>query len=172
MSLDLTRIQTVLDGDTDIIVRRDFSHPPARVWRALTEPALIRQWMAVDGFPMTRCEIDPRPGGRFHYEWAGSDGNDFHFSGPILAVDPPRHMTHVEHFNSDPAMAARITTDLAPQGSGTRMTMIMRYASADDRAAAIATGMTDGMDQVYGKLDALPLDGPALDSGTGQKGQP
>lgn len=157
MSLDLTQIQTVLDGDTDIIIRRDFSHPPAKVWRALTEPALIRQWMAVDGFPMTRCEIDPREGGSFHYEWAGPDGSSFFFSGPVVTVDAPHHMTHVEHFNGDPAMAARITTDLVANGDGTRMTMVMRYDSAEARAAAIATGMTDGMDQVYAKLDALPL---------------
>ncbi len=45
MTLDLTKLQVALDGETDIIVRRDFTHPPARVWRALTEPALIRQWM-------------------------------------------------------------------------------------------------------------------------------
>ena len=158
MSLDLTKLQTTLDGETDIICRRDFGHPPAKVWRALTEPALIRQWMAVDGHPMTRCDIDPRPGGSFHYEWAGPDGTSFFFSGPILAVDAPRHMTHIEHFNGDPAMAAHITTDLAPHGTGSRMTMVMRYANAAARASAVATGMTDGMDQVYAKLDALPLD--------------
>jgi uncharacterized protein YndB with AHSA1/START domain len=157
MSLDLTQIQTVLDGDTDIILRRDFSHPPSKVWRALTEPALIRQWMAVGNFPMTRCEIDPRAGGSFHYEWAGPDGNSFFFSGPVVTVDPPHHMTHVEYFNGDPGMAARITTDLVANGTGTRMTMVMRYDSAEARAAAIATGMTDGMEEVYGKLDALPL---------------
>lgn len=38
------------------------------------------------------------------------------------------------------------------------MTMVMRYANAEARASAVATGMTDGMDQVYAKLDALPLD--------------
>jgi uncharacterized protein YndB with AHSA1/START domain len=46
MNLDLTKLQLVLDGETDICIRRDFTHPPARVWRGLTEPALIRQWMA------------------------------------------------------------------------------------------------------------------------------
>lgn len=152
------QLQTVLDGDTDILLRRDFAHPPAKVWRALTEPALIRQWMAVEGHPMTRCEIDLRPGGTFHYEWDGPDGTSFFFSGPVLKVRAPHHMTHVEQFNGDPAMAAHITTDLAPQGTGTRMTMVMRYDSAEARAAAIATGMTDGMDQVYGKLDALKID--------------
>ena len=157
MSLDLTRLQTVLDGDTDILLRRDFAHPPAKVWRALTEPALIRQWMAVQDHPMTRCEFDPRPGGSFHFEWAGPDGNSFFFSGPVVAVDPPHHITHIEYFNGDTTSGARITTDLAPQGSGTRMTMVMRYESAEARAAAIATGMTDGMEEVYGKLDAMAI---------------
>ena len=157
MSLDLTQLQTVLDGDTDILLRRDFAHPPAKVWRALTEPALIRQWMAVQDHPMTRCEFDPRPGGSFHFEWAGPDGNSFFFSGPVVAVDPPHHITHIEYFNGDTTSGARITTDLAPQGSGTRMTMVMRYDSAEARAAAIATGMTDGMEEVYGKLDAMRI---------------
>jgi uncharacterized protein YndB with AHSA1/START domain len=156
MSLD--QLQTVLDGDTDIRLRRDFAHPPAKVWRALTEPHLIRQWMAVEGHPMTRCEFDPRPGGSFHFEWQGPDGTSFFFSGPVVEVREPHHITHIEHFNGDPAMAAHITTDLAPQGSGTRMTMVMRYDSAEARAAAIATGMTDGMDEVYARLDAMTID--------------
>jgi len=111
----------------------------------------------VAGPQMTRGDFDPRPGGRFHYEWPGPDGNSFFFSGPILKAEAPHHMTHVEHFNGDPDMAAHITTDLVAQGSGTRMTMLMRYDSAEARAAAIATGMTDGMDQVYAKLDELTL---------------
>ena len=80
MSLDMSKLQLVLDGETDIIIRRDFTHPPARVWRALTEPALIQQWLG----EMKRCEMDLRPGGAFHYEW-----EEFSFSGPILAVDAP-----------------------------------------------------------------------------------
>ncbi len=157
MALDLTKMQLVMEGETDIIIRRDFSHPPARVWRALTEPALLRQWMAVERFPMTRCEVDLRPGGSFHYEWANGEGHSFFFSGPFLTLDPPHRMVHVEHFNGDTAMAAEITTELAALGTGTRMTMRMHYADAEARAAAIATGMTDGMDEVYARLEALSL---------------
>jgi uncharacterized protein YndB with AHSA1/START domain len=146
MTQDLTKLQLVLDGDTDIIIRRDFAHPPARVWLALTEPALIPQWL--DG--MKRCEMDLRPGGSFRYEW-----DAFAFSGPILEVDAPHHMTHVEHFSGDASYSAKITTDLVAHGAGTRMTMVMRYADAGARAAAVASGMTDGMEEVYGKLEAL-----------------
>ncbi|MBZ0261607.1 MAG: SRPBCC domain-containing protein [Hyphomicrobiales bacterium] len=146
MPFDLTKLQLVLDGETDIIIRRDFTHPPARVWRALTEPALIQQWLG----GMKRCEMDPRPGGSFHYEW-----DEFFFSGPILAVDAPHHMTHVEHFSGDASCQVEITTDLAARGTGTRMAMVMRYANAEARAAAIANGFTDSLDEVYGRLDAL-----------------
>lgn len=146
INLDLTKLQLALDGETDITVWRDFTHPPARVWRALTEPALIQQWLG----GMKRCEMDLRPGGAFHFEW-----EEFFFSGPILAVDAPHHMTHVEYFNGDTASGPTITTDLVAQGTGTRMTMLMRYANAEARAAAIANGFTDNLDEVYGKLESL-----------------
>jgi uncharacterized protein YndB with AHSA1/START domain len=149
MTLDLTEVQLTLEGDTDIIVRRDFTHPPARVWRALTEPDLIRQWMGSRD-SMKRCEMDLRPGGSFHWEW-----EEFSFSGPILAVDAPHHMTHVEYFNGDTSSGPTITTDLAANGTGTRMTQVMRYASHEARAAAIANGFTDGLEDVYGRVETL-----------------
>lgn len=151
MALDLTELQVVMDGETDIIVRRDFTHPPARVWRALTEPALIRKWMASEN-DLKRCEMDLRPGGSFYYEW-----DSFFFSGPVLEVDAPHHMIHVEYFNGDTTSGATIITDLVARGMGTRMTQIMRYANAEARAAAIEMGMTDGLDDVYGKLEKLVI---------------
>jgi uncharacterized protein YndB with AHSA1/START domain len=153
MTLDLNQLQVVLDGETDIILRRDFSHPPARVWRALTEPQLIRKWMASDN-DLKRCDVDLRPGGSFFYEW-----ESFYFTGPILEVDAPHHMVHVEYFNGDTRSGATFITDLVARGSGTRMTQIMRYANADQRAAAIEIGMTDGLDDVYARLEALEIAG-------------
>lgn len=150
-TLNPPSLQVAQSGETDIIVRRDFAHSPARVWRALTEPALIAQWLGGPN-PMMHCEIDARPGGSFRYEWP-----EFTFSGPILTAEAPHRMTHEEQFSGDPAYRVHITTDLAPQGSGTRMTMVMRYPDAASRAAAIAMGMADGFDQVYDRLDALAL---------------
>ncbi|NJM81256.1 MAG: hypothetical protein HC844_01125 [Tabrizicola sp.] len=148
MNSDSNKLQVVQDGETDIIVRRFFSHPPARVWRALTDPMLIPQWLG----EMKRCEMDARPGGSFHYEW-----DEFAFSGPVLAVDAPHHMVHVEHFSGDAAYNAEITTDLVAHGTGTRMTVMMRYANAEARAAAIANGFTDSLEETYGKLEAVQV---------------
>jgi uncharacterized protein YndB with AHSA1/START domain len=146
MILTMSEVQVTLDGDADVVVRRDFSHPPARVWRALTEPALIQQWLG----EMKRCEVDLRPGGGFHYEW-----DDFYFWGQFLDVDAPYRMTHVENFSGDASYNVEIKTDLVAHGSGTRMAMVMRYPNPEARASAIASGFTDGLDKIYGQLDAL-----------------
>ena len=143
----MTDAQLALDGDTDVVIRRRFSHPPEKVWRALTEPALIRQWLSPDLFD---CRIDARPGGSFRYDWP-----EFSFSGPILEARAPHHMVHVEHFNGDTTQGPTVTTTLAADGSGTRMTVVMRYKDAAARATAIEQGFTDGIAEVYGQIEQV-----------------
>jgi uncharacterized protein YndB with AHSA1/START domain len=139
--------QLTLDGDTDVVIHRRFSHPPAKVWRALTEPHLIRQWLSPD---LIDCRMDARPGGSFHYAWP-----EFFFSGPILEADPATRMVHVEHFNGDTTKGPTVTTTLTPDGTGTSMTIVMRYPDAAARATAIEQGFTDGIADVYGRIEDL-----------------
>lgn len=148
--MTLDQAQLVLAGDTDVTLRRSFTHPPEKVWRALTEPALIRQWLAPD---LSRCEMDARPGGSFRYDWP-----EFFFSGPVLEADAPHHLVLVEHFNGDTTQGPTVTTTLAVEGTGTRMTVVMRYKDAAARATAIEQGFTDGIDQVYGRIQDLSFD--------------
>lgn len=143
----MTEAQLALDGETDVVIRRRFSHPPEKVWRALTEPALIRQWLSPD---LTGCEMDARPGGSFRYMWP-----EFFFSGPVLEARAPHRMVHVEHFNGDTAQGPIVTTTLAADGPGTRMTVVMRYRDASARTTAIEQGFTDGIAEVYGKIEDI-----------------
>lgn len=156
-SLSPGKIQVLQHGDTDIIVRRNFAHPPASVWRAITDPNLIPIWMeSLD--PMTSCQMDARPGGSFRYEWSGKE-RSFYFSGPIIDAEAPRRMELIEFFNGNTSLGTHVTTDLHADGSGTRMTIVMRWPSAEARAAAIESGMTYGFDQVYDRLDRLLTSG-------------
>jgi len=151
------QVQVAQQGDTDIVVRRSFTHPPAQVWRAMTDPAILPRWMATFD-AMTKCQIDARPGGSFRYDFAG-EGRAFYFSGPVLQADAPRHMEVVEYFNDDPASETHVKTDLAEEGTGTRMTVVMRWPNSAAREAAVASGRTHGLDEVYGKLDAVLTEG-------------
>ena len=87
---------------SDIRIVRDYPHPPAKVWRAVTDPALIPLWTATgaggrpEGFTPkvgTRFRLiaKPKPGWNgivncevievnepslLRYSWTGDDGGD------------------------------------------------------------------------------------------------
>jgi uncharacterized protein YndB with AHSA1/START domain len=142
--------ELVLDGQTDIIIRRSFGSAPDKVWHALTDADLIPHWMALRD-PMIACQIDLRSGGSFRYDWAA-----FAFWGSILAVDAPHHMTHIEYFSADATYCVTVTTDLLPDATGgTMMKMVKHYPTNVERAAAIENDMTDGLADVFAMLDVI-----------------
>lgn len=151
--ISINQLQIAQQGECEIVVRRSFAHPPERVWRAMTDPLLIPRWMeSLD--PMTDCQMDARSGGSFRYEWNGLE-RAFFFSGPVLRAEAPHHLAVIEYFNGDETSGTHVTTDLAPEATGTRMTIVMRWPNAEARAAAVESGMTDGYGEVYDKLEAL-----------------
>ena len=148
-----------------LVVTRDFAASPEAVWRAFTDPALIRRWMTgYPGWSMPVCEIDPRVGGSYRYEWReDATGKGFGFFGDFREVDAPRRLVHKETF--DPGTvggdmgSSIVSTDFTAVPQGTRMVMRIDYDSKATLQAALATGMTDGMEATYSSLDGVLSDG-------------
>lgn len=145
------------EGDRFVVVERRFAAPPADIYRAHVEPELIRQWLlGPDGWTMPVCEFDARPGGRIHYAWAQNDGNGFSLTGEILELDPPHRMVHVERMHlPDPTPDNRVETRFLPDGTGTLMVMRMSLPDAATREAMLSTGMEQGMEASYARMEAL-----------------
>ena len=96
-----------------VTVQRGFAHPPAKVWRALTESALVLKWMDMPGFPIVKADIDLRVGGGFRYEWAAPDGTVMAVNGEYLELNGPTRMVHTELFDEDwTGGKTTLTTDL------------------------------------------------------------
>jgi uncharacterized protein YndB with AHSA1/START domain len=52
-------------SDREVLVKRSFAAPVNLVWRAYTDPALMRRWLtAMPGWSMPVCEMDMRVGGK------------------------------------------------------------------------------------------------------------
>lgn len=149
-------LTVTLEGDTDILVTRNFKAPPDLVWRAHSDPAIIPKWLlGPDGWSMPVCLCDLRPGGSFRFEWSNG-AHGFYATGEYSEVTPHSRIVHVERmFLPDRTPDMQVITDFAPDGPGTRMVMRMRLPDAATRQAVIATGMTDGMETSYARLDAL-----------------
>lgn len=143
-------------GADRVLVTRRFAAAPAKVWRALTEPALIRRWMETPSSPMTACEVDLRPGGAIHYAWGAMV-----LAGAFREVEPPAEgrpgrIVHTELFEPDWTDGETVcTTTLAPDGQGTLLIMDILYSGTEGRDMAMASGMGDGMRQGYEALDEV-----------------
>ena len=155
----MTAMTLTLHGDTQVIVTRRFAAPPARVFAAHTDPALMARWMTgPDGWVMTNCQIDARPSGTMRCDWApeGSDEGAFHLTAEFLAVEPYHRIVHVERmFLPDPTPDNHVETRFEPDGAGTLLTMIMTLPDATTREIMLSTGMEEGMEPSYARLETI-----------------
>ena len=139
-------------SDTEIEIVRTFNAPREIVWRAFTEPALLKRWSGIPGFPMTACEMDVRPGGKFRWSFEGP-GVSFTTAGTIHRVEPP-HLLVMESTAPDPTPEVRTTTFDEHNGR-TTVTMRIKTATKEIRDELLASGQVEGMDVTFTQLDAL-----------------
>ena len=153
----MTRLTLTTEGDTHVVVTRRFTAAPERVYRAHLEPDLIRRWMfGPDGWTMSVCENDARPGGAIRYEWSDGAGGGFHLTGEFVSLEPHRRIVHVERMHlPDPTPDNHVETHFEADGAGTLMTMRMTLPDAATRAAMLETGMEEGMEASYSRLDPV-----------------
>jgi uncharacterized protein YndB with AHSA1/START domain len=151
----MSKMTLKTEGDKYVIVRRRFAASPEAVYRAHTETELIQKWLlGPDGWTMPVCINDPRPGGKFRYEWTDGKGGDFYLTGEFVELVPFSRIVHIERMHlPDPTPDNHVETRFEPDGSGTLMTMRMTLPDAETRVAMLATGMEEGMEASYARLD-------------------
>ncbi|WP_395639581.1 SRPBCC domain-containing protein [Pseudolysinimonas sp.] len=154
-------ITEILD-DTHVKITRAFEAPRHLLWRAHTEPELMTRWLlGPDGWVMTICENDLVVGGSYRNAWAPEDptqGEPFGFEGENLVIDPERRMVTTERMTGldAPGTVNDLTFDEAD--GVTLMTLYITYADAAQRDMILATGMTDGMEASYQRLERELVD--------------
>lgn len=157
-------LQVTLPTDRDVRVTRAFNAPRQLVWDAHTKPELIQRWMlGPPGWTMPVCEMDVRVGGTYRWRWRSEeDGKEFGFFGTFSEVDAPARLVHAESYDpgdiggampsDEPAI---VTNEFKQAGGVTTLVVNMRFASKEARDGAVSTGMTDGMEIGYRRLDDM-----------------
>jgi uncharacterized protein YndB with AHSA1/START domain len=150
-----------MPNDLDVVVVRAFNAPRNLVFDAWTKPELVRRWLlGPPGWTMPVCEMDVRPGGAFRWRWrSDADGKEFGFSGEFREVVRPSRIVHVERFDPGDVGGemgeALVTSEMTEKNGVTTHKMTIHYESKQVRDAAVKTGMTDGMEMGYQRLDDL-----------------
>jgi uncharacterized protein YndB with AHSA1/START domain len=150
-------------NDLEIVVTREFDAPRKLVWDAMSNPAMIRQWLyGPPGWEMTVCDDDLRVGGGFRWAWRGPEGLEMSMHGSYKEVSPPSKVVRNEIFEmgEGPPMGEQLATlELADRGNRTALTITLRYDSKAARDGAIASGMEHGMAASYDHLEELLASG-------------
>ncbi len=145
-----------MPSDTEILTERDFAAPRHLVFACYTQPPLIKRWLTGPaGWTMPVCVFEPRPGGRYRYEWHKGEER-LAMSGVIHAITVPEHILSEEAFDQDATGGtSKSAVDFAEKPEGTTVVNRLTYASKALRDQIAATGMAEGMEMSFQHLDAL-----------------
>ncbi|MDT0182605.1 SRPBCC family protein [Microbacterium sp. ARD31] len=149
--------QTELLDDTHVRITRLIEGPRDLVWRAHHDPELLTQWLlGPDGWRMSVCEVDPVVGGRYRYQWepvGDTEGEAFGFDGETLLIDAPRRSVTTEHMTGTDFPSTLNDLTLDEEDGATLITVLIEYPDKATRDMVLATGMTDGMETSYARLE-------------------
>jgi uncharacterized protein YndB with AHSA1/START domain len=134
----------------ELSLTRLIDAPRANVYRAWTEPALLRQWFAPRPYSTPVAELDVRPGGRIMIVMQGPDGTEMPCPGVYLEVVPGRRLVTTDAFvnawepSAKPFMTLIVTLEDEEGGRKTRYTARVLHWNAEDREAHEKMGFHEG----------------------------
>lgn len=121
-----------------VVVERELPHPPEKIWRALTEPQLIAEWLMQNDFA-------PVVGHRFgaSADWGAVDCR-------VRTVEPNRMLSYTWDTKD---LESIVTWTLTPTGAGTRLRMQQTGFRSDQQA--YFRGATVGWPRFVDQLEAV-----------------
>jgi uncharacterized protein YndB with AHSA1/START domain len=128
-----------------VVVEREFHFPPEKVWRALTQPHLIEEWLMKNDFK-------PAVGHRFSLrgDWGGT------LDCEVLVVEPNKTLSYTWNFEHEDAaynLRSVVAFTLTPTSTGTLLRMEQSGFRPDQKQAF--GGAKAGWQQFFGKLEEV-----------------
>ena len=146
-------------SDRELVLTRIINAPREKVFRAWTDPQLLKQWFAPAPWTTPVAELDVRPGGANLIVMRGPDGNEFPNRGVYLEVVKNERLVFTDAYtkawepSDKPFMTVTLTFE--DQGGKTKYTATVLHWSEEDRLAHEKMGFHEGWGQCTDQLAAL-----------------
>ena len=149
-----------MTADRDLVLTRIVDATPDKLYRAWTEPVLLKQWFAPLPYTPPLAELDVRPGGASLIVMRGPDGADMPNPGVYLEVIPNEKLVFTNAYTrawepSDKPFMTVILTFEPEAGGKTRYTARVRHWSVADRELHEQMGFHQGWGQCADQLADL-----------------
>ena len=151
--------QPVSVADRELVLTRLIDAPREKLYRAWTEPELLKQWFAPAPWTTPVVELDVRPGGASLVVMRGPEGNEFPNRGVYLEVVPNKRLVFTDAFTQawEPSQKPFMTVILTfeDEGGKTRYTARVRHWTVADRETHEKMGFHTGWGLCTDQLAAL-----------------
>jgi uncharacterized protein YndB with AHSA1/START domain len=152
-------LQISTPTDTTIVLIRAFNAPRRLVWAAMFTPDKMRRWMLPPpGWTLTTLQCDLCVGGALEVAWKSDEADPaMTLRGKFTEVVPHDWAVHTETMTlgSGEEIGSLLEKhEFVEEGSVTTMRITQTYASKEARDGALASGMDQGMEACYQKLEA------------------
>ncbi|MGA4508158.1 SRPBCC family protein [Propionibacteriaceae bacterium G1746] len=128
-----------------------------QVWAAHHDPALLKKWMlGPDGWSLPVAEVATEVGQTYRYEWKNdASGEQFGFTGEALEIEKPYRSVTTERMIGTDGPSTTNELSLVAVDGGTLVTIVITYPDTETREMILGTGMVDGMETGYARLDQV-----------------
>ncbi|WP_068398065.1 SRPBCC family protein [Kribbia dieselivorans] len=142
------------EGTPFLEFTRVIDAPREAVFRAHTDPELVRQWLGPRSMEMTIDTYDARTGGEYRYTHQNAEGT-YGFRGTFHTVRED-YLVQTFEFDGWPDGVSLDTMRLVDLGDGrTRLEGRSVFLTVEERDGAVASGMAGGMEEGYQRLEEL-----------------
>jgi uncharacterized protein YndB with AHSA1/START domain len=138
-------------------IERMFDAPRDKVFAAMTQKDKLEKWWVGPGYTNRVEQLDARDGGSWKFVQRDKEGHEFSFHGSYHKVSPELIIQTFEFDGLDePGHVALDKMELIETDDGkTKMVTVSTFMSVADRDGMIQSGMEEGMQQTYSKLDEV-----------------
>ena len=148
------RATVTMQSDRELRVERIFNAPRERVWRAMTDPALVSQWWGRGNkLDIERHELVR--GGHWRYVEHAPSGLEG-FEGRYREVVPPERFERTFEWDGEPGhvVVETVTLEELPQGR-TKLVSVSLFLTTEDLDGMRQAGMESGMNESFDALDRV-----------------
>ena len=141
-------------GAQSILHRREFAAPAALVQRAHTDAQIFMHWIGPRGTTVAIEKLDATTGGSFRYVVHAPSGGSWPFMGSYHSVSPGL-IVHTWQYEDEPHVTLETLHFLDLANGTSALEVTSTYTSEEACADMVSSGMDDGMDENFERLDAL-----------------
>jgi uncharacterized protein YndB with AHSA1/START domain len=152
-------------ADRQFSLVRVYDAPARLLFLAHSKPEHVARWFGPKGYPISKCEMDFRVGGEFHFQMT-SDAGELGppFGGTYLEIVPDRKIVYDNGFEEPGSPRFHVTVLFEEFDGRTTVTVTTLFETAAIKEEYLGVGMAEGMQSGFDQLSDVVEDLKAWES--------